>query len=558
MGKGSVWNTLADKYYGTSEPSTNRSPLEGVGAKISAAWKNTQGKKHASHTAEKDAEEAKVVEEDAYNKNKAAADVLQSSGSDYLGRTQSNTDKYQGDLDRLRGETEAAQIDAGHTYTNDIQPRMKTLMEDAQKNSADAMTLKDAMDPNNKVAAGTRALYDAQGNKVRDSYNAEADRTRQAYNDQGAGIQKQYETEAQGEGKQGLADAGVLGALGMQNMAGQLGGVPMTGGQLQALMGANQAQTGASYAKTQQRLQSLRDQGLTGNITEQNLGLNNATSQRNEGLGRQADLGSQGLTQGFARSDIAYNQGRDAVKDYTGAVRGYEDASDRQLGRDKDFRGQRGGYASQSHTLQQQMADTTRQVGDADTQRRQAIENAHAGGKYADLSGDIARINGEQQANASQVTGGTQAVGTVAGAYFGGPAGAAAGSKAGQAAGQAAAPEDNPTPAHADYTQSGNGAQMGPPAYAAGGQTNTMPPEEGLGLTDTRAMPAQGYGPQFRNPYPAADRGAPSPGRRPSVQVTEQGFSPNQQNSFNMAGQSGQGANSQALARYQQRRGARR
>jgi hypothetical protein len=100
-----------------------------------------------------------------------------------------------------------------------------------------AMSLQDAGDPNNKVQQAVRALYDKQ---------------------------------AQGVRKQSLQDVGVLNALGAQATAGQLGsaGAPTTGAQLQLLNSNNMAQSGAAYARAQQQMQSLREQGLDRGFSE--------------------------------------------------------------------------------------------------------------------------------------------------------------------------------------------------------------------------------------------------------------------------------------------------
>ncbi len=417
--------------------------LSGIGGKLSASWKNIQGKKHDSHTAENDAAQMQAKEDTQYGKNQEYNKKLGSADDDYLGSMHGNVNKYQGDLDKLRGEIEGSQQDSKNTYSNQIQPRLKNLMESAQKNSAGAMSLQDAMDPNNAVATKTRQLYAQQ---------------------------------AQNESKAGLADTATLQALGMQNMAGQMGNVPMSGGQLQALMGANQAQSGAAFARTQKRTQDLQDQGLK---------------------------------MGYDRSDLAYDQGRQANTDYNNAIGNYESGADRQSSRDADYRTQRGNNLGQGYNLQQSMNDATRAVGQGKTQRDMAIYNTHMGGKQANVASDIAGINANNAANASMVTGGLQAGGTVIGGIYGGPAGAAAGNQAGQAAGNAMAPDQNTTPGYGNYNP--NGDQVGPPVSAAQGYPNaTNNPGMGLSLTGGgpqargRGMPTRGgaTGGRFQaNPY---------------------------------------------------------
>ncbi len=367
-------------------------------------------KSHKGDKADALAKQMQEKEEEQYGKNTEFNKQIGSADDDYLGTMGDNAKKYQGDLDGLRGEIEASQKDAGSTYSNQTQPRLKNLMETAQKNSAGAMSLQDAMDPNNAVATKTRALYEQQ---------------------------------AQNENRQGMANTGTMQALGMQNMAGQMGNSPMTGGQLQAMMGANQAQAGAAYAKSQNRIQGLRDQGLQ---------------------------------QGYDRSDKAYNQGLDATANYRNSVGDYESAADRQQGRNADFRNQRGDLSNKTYGLQQQMNDATRGVSQGKTQREMANYNTHMGGQQANLGAQIQTINGQQAADAAMKTGAMQAAGTAAGAYFGGPAGAAAGGQAGKAAGDANAPTATAQPQYGNYN---NARDQGPPAYASQGSNMQLPPDEG-------------------------------------------------------------------------------
>ena len=92
------------------------------------------------------------------------------------------------------------------------------------------MTMAQAQDPNNPVAVAFRNFYDQQ---------------------------------AQGEGKKGMADVGVMSALGAQAMQGQMGGgAPMTTGAMQALQANSMSQSGQAFANVQKRMQGLRDQGI--------------------------------------------------------------------------------------------------------------------------------------------------------------------------------------------------------------------------------------------------------------------------------------------------------
>lgn len=422
---GSIPQTLGDagKYTGT------------LGSKISSGWKNTQGKKHDSHSAENDAAQMQANEDTQYAQNQDYSKQIGANDQAYLGTMQGNVNKYQGDLDILSNEAELSRKDSQKTYSNDIQPRMKDLMETAQNNASSAMSLKDSMDPNNSVATSTRKLYSDQ---------------------------------AQNEGKAGLAGAATLQALGAQNFGTQLGGAgPMTGGQMAALMGQNQAASSAAYGNTQKRMQDLQDQGLT---------------------------------QGFARSDLAYNNGQKAQQAYGQSVNNYQNSDAQNQQQQTGYRNEIGGYSGQGYGLQQQMADTTRGVNDAGVQRDMAIYNTHMGGNQANIASQIQGINAQQAQQAGYITSGAQTAGTVFGSIYGGPAGGVAGGAAGKAAGNAAAPDPYNTPSYGNY---GYGSasnpnptmqqqQMGIGAYQNGdnSQGNGAQSIAGFGLADNSQRPS--------------------------------------------------------------------
>ncbi len=129
---------------------------------------------------------------------------------------------------------EQANLDRMKGYSTSYQNSIRGVM--GEEDAKNAMTLQQAQDPNNKVAQDFRNMYN---------------------------------TEAQNQGQQGLADVGVMQSLGAQAFSGKLGGgVPMTGGQLQALMAQNQNQAGQAFANVQRQKQSLRDQGLAQGIMQ--------------------------------------------------------------------------------------------------------------------------------------------------------------------------------------------------------------------------------------------------------------------------------------------------
>lgn len=462
LSKGNVGDSFKSSWDDSLGGQMVNSVSDNPGGKIAAGWRGIQGKNHDSHSGELAAQQMQANEEKQYGQNQAYSKQIGDTDQAYLGSMRGNVGKYQGDLDQLRGEIESDQKGARTNYDAQIQPRMQGLMETAQKNAAGAMTLQDSMDPNNRVAQSTRDLYNKQGQSAQDL----------------------YEKQAQGEGRRGLADTATIQALGMQNMAGQFGGTPMTGGQLQALMGANQANAGSAYSKTLQRTQNLRDQGLNQNRS----------------------LQDQGLNQGFARSDLAYNRGLQAQDRYGQSVGNYEAAGDRQLGRDESFRGQRGQNSSTSYGLQQQMADANRGVANAGTMRDMSIYNTHMGGNQANIAAQIAQGNADQARQAQMVTGGLQAGGTVLGAYFGGPSGAAVGGQAGQAAGQGMAPQAQATPQYGNYSN-GMGQQMGPPVSASNAYNEPSPGGVDYSGSSPGAIRGEGLGLFGQNPYDDTRKG---------------------------------------------------
>lgn len=266
----------------------------------------------------------------------------------------------------LERDLEAAHNSSSATYTNQIQPRMKDQMEKAQINAGSAMSLKDAMDPNNKIAAGTRDLYEKQ---------------------------------AQGEGRQGLADAGILQAMGAQSAASQLsGGVPMTGGQMAAIYGQNQAQAGSAYANTQRRTQDLRDQGLN---------------------------------KGFERSDIAYGQGLDAQDRYRRSVGDYEGADRRHQGDEAAYRSEYGnradnryntdkGYLQDVFGLDSGNYGLQHQLATGKTSRDEARSNRYYSGGIEAEQGKINRDQATKEGKQKMLSGGIQSIAGLMGGSSGG------------------------------------------------------------------------------------------------------------------------------------------
>ncbi len=230
---------------------------------------------------------------DSLNKSKKASSAenaatqkqlakMTNSDRAYADQMRGYTSNYVKNSEGLRDEASAQSKSAAAAYTNDIQPRLKGIMEDAQKQAGMAMSLEDAGDPNNKIQKAVRELYGKQAEGVR---------------------------------KQSLADVGVLNALGAQATAGQMGsyGAPVTGAQTQLMNANNMSQSGQAYARAQQQMQSLREQGLD---------------------------------RGFTESSNQYQRGEAARDRYAGSVGNYEGGVDRDIGRQQGLRGEMSGYDS--------------------------------------------------------------------------------------------------------------------------------------------------------------------------------------------------------------------
>ncbi len=289
------------------------------------------------------------------------------------------TNKYLKDSGELQTQMEDQAKDSKATYSNNIVPKLKDQMETAQKNAAGAMTLQQAGDPNNDVATATRKMYGDQ---------------------------------AQGINREGLADAGVLQAMGSQATAGQFGaaGGLMTGGQLQALQGANLGQSGAAMARAQ---------------------------------GRANDLRQQGIQAGSNASAAQYNRGVDANNYYNNTIGNYQNGYQTMNDNQDKYRQNIG--AGQQNIFGTTMGQANANLGigtglaglkygiDTQGQNRQlAFENDKAGVQQGQLINDI---NSQNEKTMAMSKGVGTVVGGVAGGMMGGPAGAAAGSQAGAGVG---------------------------------------------------------------------------------------------------------------------------
>jgi hypothetical protein len=333
------------------------------------------------------------------NENSARADIADQEYADTLSGSEKD---YQTKVKGLQSQAETQAADAKSTYTNTILPGFKNSMEDAQRQASQAMSLSDAGDMNNSVQKGVRDFYGQQ---------------------------------AKGEGQQGLADVGVLSAMGAQALGNQMGqGGPMTGAQLQLATSQNMAQSGQAFANTQKRIQALKQQGI-----------------------------EQGLTQ----SNQQYNRGQDAREFAQKSVGAYEGANNRMNNEQADFRGEIGTqqnnirssqYAGGNAVYGGKMSQINRGIGNAaqdyglntglagqqyGINQGNALQNQQVGMMKAGIASDKAynqalQASADRNAQNAMWSGGIQAAATAGGAAMGGAQGAQAGSAVGGVGGQAA------------------------------------------------------------------------------------------------------------------------
>jgi len=311
----------------------------------------------------------------------------------------SHENEQQGRVKELMGKAEEQATNANKVYTESLQPSFKNAMEDADKTASTAMSMNEAGDMNNKVQTGVRDFFDKR---------------------------------ASNESRSGLADVGIMQSLGAQATAQQMGGgQPMTGSQLAMLSSQNAQQGGQAFANVQRRVQGLRQQGIE---------------------------------QGMAQSDKQYERG-ERSKEQAGRRRGeFMGAEGDQAQRTASQRGERYGYGSElmrsaktqagsaygaKMSKYQRGMDRTGQFYNQDTgiqnQRLQDVQSRELMAqdiKLGQLSDERMKAYGQMQSANAEIAGrnamlgaGIQAVGTGAGAYFGGAQGAAAGNSLGGAVG---------------------------------------------------------------------------------------------------------------------------
>jgi hypothetical protein len=302
---------------------------------------------------------------------------MKQQGLDYNNQTFGNSQKYGQQLDQLTTTANDQATDAQKTYTDTIRPNMVNAMEGAKKEAGDAMSLKDAGDANNSVQKGVRGMYEQQ---------------------------------AQGVGRQGLADAGVLAALGAQATQGQMGSTPMTGGQMSAMYGQNQAQSSQAVMRAQQQAQGLREQGIDA---------------------------------GFRESAAQYDRGQGAKDRYQQTIGNLQNSQGVNQNQQTGYRQEIGGYNQQGYQNRQGQINSyagtnagLSQLGYQQSQNKAGRQTNLITGQYGPQI--QAAQQGAAQIGANQAAG-IGAIGTVAGGVLGGMAGGPVGAAAGASAGGGAA-----------------------------------------------------------------------------------------------------------------------
>lgn len=311
-------------------------------------------------------DDSAAMSEEEARQNRGVLDRMKQEDDEYLASSGHASKDYMDNLIRLRDDAVTQAADARKVYSNDIQPRMKNVMEDAERNANQAMSLSDAGDVNNSVQRGVRGLYD------------------------------QY---AQGIQNQATADYGVLSALGAQATQNTMGSAgPMTGAQMQLLNAGNQQQAGLAYQKAQQRMQSLREQGIA---------------------------------RGFEESDRQYQRGQQAKDRYSQSIGAYEGAMNRNIDREQRFRDINEDYAAKRFAAQRGQLTDRLNVRQGGNNRDLAQIGAEYGNRQAQIANQINAANAENASKRGILGGIITAGATGAGAYMGGAQGAQAGAMAG-------------------------------------------------------------------------------------------------------------------------------
>lgn len=385
-----------------------------------------------------------------YRKNRSAVDDrVRADDKDYLdkftGEANKNTENvsknesnFRGELSALKSRSAGDEDRLRKDYDTEINPRLKSQMDSRKVDAGNAMSLKDAGDVNNSVHKGVRGLYDERGAGAR---------------------------------KQGLADYGMLAALGSQ-ATGNAGG-PMTGAQLQNIQAANNRQAGSAYNNALMRSQSLEDEGI-------NRGFDESSRQYDRGVS--ANMAYDNSVQNYQQAGNTFNaqaQGmRGEQAGYTGDMR--NSSATEEAARSNNTQAvmgtQRGmqqadtgrAYANNSEDFNQDLTNKTSDYNetqnfntqDANTEKGYdnsdlAQSNGVAQNMRQDGYATLGKVEAGKAADNAQNTAIGSAVATTAGTIYGGPAGGAAAKVVVEKAGDAA--QGGTNPAYDDVAKNGGG-----------------------------------------------------------------------------------------------------
>lgn len=222
---------------------------------------------------------------------------------------------YQKNQQSLSDQAASQATDARKTYT-DLRSKQANLMDQRISNANQALSLKDASDPNNAVAVATRNLYNTEADRTAALGDTYGNQIRSEYDTLANKLSGNYGNEIAATQKRGMADAGTLAALGAQATANQSYGNTMTGSQLAALSAGNQSQSQQAYTNAMQRVKALEDQRRALNETLSQQGLqtaqtrraglqDTAVGQRNTGLGQSLAQSWQNFGAGQQERDAA-------------------------------------------------------------------------------------------------------------------------------------------------------------------------------------------------------------------------------------------------------------
>jgi hypothetical protein len=299
--------------------------------------------------------------------------TLMGMESNMLGEATKNvagiTDNYVGVSQRLSDEARQQATDARETYTGTVKPQLLNNLSDARNFqttvAGQAMSLADSMDVNNKVAQGQRQLYGDLADKMTGRYQQASDQERadlEGLMGRGAGL---FGSEIQSTRQRGLADAGVLSALGMQatNLLG--GSQPMTGGQMAAIAGQQGAQASEAYASAQRRMRDLEDQRRSYQVSSLQTMGDRASELRRDSLSAEGALREGGLLAGREESNKAYDRGYLAQTE----------AMDRTANRLADLMGGEGDYNRMAADLRGEQSGYGRDIYGARGQQEQFRQN---------------------------------------------------------------------------------------------------------------------------------------------------------------------------------------